>query len=445
MIFHSRIRYLMLCRNRTYMPEYTVHKPPIDASTDNIKFTKEKLSRIITLHRPAALNALSHDMITSMHQELKRYSKSNGICSIIVRGAETEKVPSFCAGGDVVEKDKGVYEMRKNFFKDEYVLNSFIFNLDIPYISIMDGITMGGGVGVSIHGAIRIATERTVFAMPETIIGFFPDVGGSYFLPKLNGAFGMYLGLTGEKLKGTDVYFANIATHFVPSAYLNDLVTRLSNVESTDVEVFDKIIDEFRGEVDQFSYMPLLPTIEERVQAKTTHSNPIISDWANRTLKQLNEASPTSLAVSFHMLRNPKRTLWESLVREYVVSQNFMKNEDFYEGVKAKLIDKTGKPKWNPSSLKDISIPMVHSYFAGEPISSIDFFGDYVKENYSFYRLGLPKEFDLEQLIQKYSFPGIKDALSVIGRSCVKPGWKVYVEDILKRRTVTRNGKLEWK
>jgi len=202
---------------------------------------------LITLNRPSALNALTRDMCLRMSEQLRQWARDEKISLVVVRGAGDR---AFCAGGDI----KALYESGKagtryvtDFYADEYRLNTLIKEYSKPYVALIDGITMGGGVGVSVHGSHRVAGDKTVFAMPETGIGLFPDVGGSYFLPRLPGALGMYLALTGARLKTADALYAGIATHYVPSVRHHALLDGLSN--SGDI---DRVMDSSR--ISQMDY-----------------------------------------------------------------------------------------------------------------------------------------------------------------------------------------------
>ena len=186
---------------------------------------------IITLNRPAALNALNLNMIQQMHAQLRKWEAASHIKAVIIRAADGR---AFCAGGDL----RSTYQcfashdpVMKGFFRDEYALNHYIYHYPKPYIALLDGITFGGGVGISIHGSHRIATERLLFAMPETGIGFFPDVGGTYFLPRLSNHIGFYLGLTGARINADDCVQLGIAQHKVSPDSLPDVVMAIANCE----------------------------------------------------------------------------------------------------------------------------------------------------------------------------------------------------------------------
>ena len=193
------------------------------------------------LNRPAALNALNSDMLNIITPQLQVWRDSN--CSLIIFNSSSPK--AFCAGGDVISLFKSPDPL---FFKLEYQLNHFIGTTKKPILSILSGLVMGGGVGLSVHGPFRIATESTIFAMPETKIGFFPDVGGSFFLSRLDGNLGIFLGLVGYRLKGIDVLMAGIATHFVPQARLPQLIARLSEIQSDNFEIISSAIEEYVGD-----------------------------------------------------------------------------------------------------------------------------------------------------------------------------------------------------
>jgi len=230
---------------------------------------------------------------------------------------------------------------------------------------------MGGGVGLSIHGHFRIATENTLFAMPETGIGFFPDVGGSYFLSRLSGALGTYLALTGHRLKGEDAVTAGVATHYVPSSSLPELEAQLSKINSKSTELVNNTIQNFAKPVyketasfaihkkvidEVFS----LNTVEEILEALERHKSEFTSEIINTLLKM----SPSSLKVTLRQMREGKKLDFKScFVMEYKLSQGFMENHDFFEGVRAQLVDKDRKPKWNPIKLEDVTGSMVDSYF----------------------------------------------------------------------------------
>lgn len=224
-------------------------------------------------------------MVRKIYKHLKKCEKSKSL--MIIKGTGEK---AFCAGGDVrALVDAGPTDESKSFFREEYTTNALIGNYKIPYIAIIDGITMGGGVGLSVHGKYRVATDRTLFAMPETAIGLFPDVGGSYFLPRLQGKLGIYLGLTGHRLRGGDVYHAGIATHYCESSKIPELETALLNCPDAD-DVPD-ILEKFQSQPEKpFSLAPVLEQINKHFSASSVEGileslQTDDSDWAKKQLE----------------------------------------------------------------------------------------------------------------------------------------------------------------
>lgn len=327
---------------------------------------------IVTLNRPKALNALSQDMILKLYHQLAKWKKDDQTKVIVIQG-EGEK--AFCAGGDI----RKVYEARhdqelaiKHFFWDEYRLNDRIHHYQKPYVSLLDGITMGGGVGVSIHGSHRIVTERFLFAMPETGIGFFPDVGGSYFLSRCPGQTGIYLGLTGERIKAADAIYLGLADNFVSVERIAELFDTLasnnlgSDVKSAVTQVIEEAsspagdppLAQHREEIDAcFGFT----TMEEILAALKQRNN----EWSHKTTELLLTKSPTSLKVTLEQIHRGKNQSFDECMRmEYRLVNRFLKGHDFYEGVRALIVDKDQKPFWQPSELSAITARAIDAYFA---------------------------------------------------------------------------------
>ncbi|XP_076651092.1 3-hydroxyisobutyryl-CoA hydrolase [Halictus rubicundus] len=328
---------------------------------------------IITLNRPKALNALNLAMIEKIYPTLKKWETSKKL--VIIEGAGEK---AFCAGGDVKsvvtilrENNK---ELGETFFREEYCLNHLIGTYKIPYVALINGITMGGGAGLSVHGKYRVATEKTLFAMPETAIGLFPDVGGSYFLSRLNGKLGLYLGLTGERLKGVDVLLAGIATHFVASESLAELKQDLLTTESPDVTT---ILNKYHlKDLDKpFALAPYMNQIDKCFSASSVEE--IIkrleeekSEWTEKTVQTLLKMSPTSLKVTLKAIQKGSTlNLADCLKMEYrlVCNYGLCKTKDFSEGVRAVLLDRDQNPKWNPKTLNEVSDTYVNQQFANLP------------------------------------------------------------------------------
>lgn len=346
--------------------------------------------RVVDLNRPAALNALNLSMIRTLSPLVEDWAQDDGdVNMVVIRGAGGK---AFCAGGDIRAlhddgKDPATRERTHAFFHEEYTLNHMLGTHKVPIISILDGITMGGGVGLSVHGKFRIATENTLFAMPETAIGFFPDVGGSHFLPRLRHNVGTYLALTGARLTGRDVLRAGIATHFVPSERLEGVELALASMAANgaSVEQIDSALlvcdpDSaaaepsrlFDEDVEQISQCFSHDTVEAIVEAVAAAAEGALAEgqqkhWAVAAQKQLSYASPTSLKVTLRQIRYGRSlSLAECLSMEYRMAQHFMRGQDFFEGVRAMVIERKRKqaPAWSPPRLEDVSEADVEAYFA---------------------------------------------------------------------------------
>uniref|UniRef100_A0A0B7B173 3-hydroxyisobutyryl-CoA hydrolase, mitochondrial n=1 Tax=Arion vulgaris TaxID=1028688 RepID=A0A0B7B173_9EUPU len=331
---------------------------------------------VITLNRPKALNALTLSMSRKIYSQLLSWETDPKIELVLVKGAGDK---SFCAGGDiraVTEAGRKGLPLARDFFREEYMLNHKIGNYKIPYIALIDGITMGGGVGLSVHGMYRVATERTMFAMPETAIGLFPDVGGGHFLPRLEGKLGTFLALTGFRLKSRDVANIGIATHFVESSKTDELENRLASLSSpARQEDIASVLDDLQNQstLDSSKEFVLKPHIDQINRLFSGHTMEEIfhnleqekSQWASEQLKILNKMSPTSMKISLRLLLEGKnRSLGEDLIVECRLSQRCIEDKDFYEGVRAVLIDKDNNPQWNPANIKDVSSSKVDWYFS---------------------------------------------------------------------------------
>ncbi len=319
----------------------------------------------VTLNRPEALNALTLAMVRSLDARLADCAADAAVRVIVIQGAGER---AFCAGGDV----RALYEAGLSggdlpavFYRREYALNHRIHGLEKPYVALLDGITMGGGVGVSVHGSHRVATERTLFAMPETGIGLFPDVGGSYFLPRLPGAIGMYLALTGARLAAADCLYAGIATHCVAGARLDELRDALTRDGDVDRALRRLHQDPgaaplaaHRDAIDRCFAAASVAEIIAALEAERT-------DWAAKQLEVLGAKSPTSLKVTVRQIRAGAGIGFAEVMRmEYRLTQACMAGHDFYEGVRAAVIDKDRKPKWRPARLDQVTEAAVDAYFA---------------------------------------------------------------------------------
>lgn len=289
---------------------------------------------------------------------------------VIIKGAGDK---AFSAGGDVKQLSTGPLEIRKELLY--FTLSSFelVSNFNKPYVAIMNGITMGGGSSYSIAGKYRVATEKTIYAMPETAIGFFNDAGASYFLSRLENNVGIYIGLTGTRLRGYDVKKVGLATHFVESKRLDNLEKALIACENE--RQIEKVLSEFsstpksiHNELDV-----LIPRINKCFGAETVeeiYENLLIdgSNWALETIKVLNKMSPTSLKVSLrNMVEGRKNSLHDCLTLENRVAVHYVIGSDLKEGVRALLIDKDLKPKWNPKTVEEVTEDHVERFYKKLP------------------------------------------------------------------------------
>lgn len=351
-------------------------KEPTSSAGDFVLLERKGNKGIITLNRGKALNAINYDMAKTMTNQLKIWDTDNDIKMVMIKSA-SEK--AFCAGGDVKTISSGSVDDGKKFFRQEYTLNNLVGSLSVPYVALIDGIVMGGGCGLSVNGNFRVATEKALFAMPETAIGLFPDVGASNFLNKLPGSLGLYFGLTGQRLSGRDLFKAGIATHFIPSDKIKPLEDDIMRIEKPDLLKIDSVLtkhqqqweDDYRKE---FSLKPHIGRINSCFgQAKNVEE--IIkglerdnSDWARKHLEILARMSPTSLKLTFEQLKRGKSmTLPECLKMEFRMACRVLQNKEFYEGVRAVLVDKDNKPNWNPSKLEDVTEAQIAAFFEKLP------------------------------------------------------------------------------
>ncbi len=297
----------------------------------------------ITLNRPRALNALDLAMIAAVAKALADWREDPAVHVVIIDGAGGR---AFCAGGDVRAVRDAVLTGRHDeveaFFAEEYALNLAIARFPKPFIAIVDGICMGGGIGLSIHGTVRVASENALFAMPETAIGLFPDVGATYALPRLRGASGMWLGLTGARLAGPDAVYLGVATHYVPAVAVPVLVDALAMDGVAALAIYAEPPPPHTVPMDQVQCFAAesVPAIIARLQALRT-------PWAEEALAQLAAGSPAAILRTFDAIRvGAGMTLEQSLQAELVLTRSATRHPDFAEGVRAMLVDKDRSPRW---------------------------------------------------------------------------------------------------
>jgi enoyl-CoA hydratase len=327
---------------------------------------------VIRLNRPKALNAMTLEMSLGIDAALDQFEADPAVGLVLLEGAGDR---GLCAGGDI----RGLYEssraggdLGKIFWRQEYIMNARIAKYAKPYVAFMDGLVMGGGVGLSAHGRHRVVTERTKLAMPEVGLGFFPDVGGTWLLSRSPGEIGTYFGLTGQTMNGPDAVYARFADAVVPSGKLAALREALiglrAGVSSTDVKA---VIDRFATGETAGPVAALRPQIDrwfahDRMADIIADLQRDGSELAQSTLKTLNEKSPRGMVVALKLLRlaRTSSSLEECLVREYRAALEVFRSDDFREGVRAAVIDKDRNPRWSPPAIEDVTPAMVAPYFA---------------------------------------------------------------------------------
>ena len=307
--------------------------------------TDGRVGRIL-LNRPKALNALDLDMIRAIQAALDFWRDSPSVHAVVIEGAGGR---AFCAGADIrVIRDRvlaGDSDAVERFFAEEYALNATIAAYPKPYVALIDGICMGGGIGLSVHGRIRVTSEAGLFAMPETAIALFPDVGTTFVLPRLPGELGLFMGLTGARLAGADAAHAGIATHFVPRADFAALSADLARDGVAAVAAHARALPEFslaphRAAIDRCFAAASVAEIFSRLEAEAT-------PWASATLAGLRTMSPSAVLWSFDALRRGAGlTLREALAGELELTRQVTRHPDFAEGVRAMVVDKDRQPRW---------------------------------------------------------------------------------------------------
>ena len=327
-------------------------------SSHFIKFTEQTNTGIIKLNRPDALNALNYEMAVDFLEILSKWKTTHFIKRVLLLG----EGKAFCAGGDVKSlfSSSNKNTLKETFFQKEYTLNYNINEFPKNYLTVWNGLVMGGGVGLSIYGNYRLATEKAKFAMPETAIGFFPDVGGSYFLSQLKNGIGAYLGLTGKVLNVRDMIDLGIATHYLPS------------------EGLCKTIDEYikKGNINSSSYYPEMSSeiTENKNFIEDTFQNDLSEimkklknskeEFGQKIYHHLLSRCPMSLAVSIKLINNAKsKSLKECLEIEYQLSQHMVYRNDFNNGVDSVLVSKNNRPQWSPSTIEEINYDEVNKMF----------------------------------------------------------------------------------
>jgi enoyl-CoA hydratase/carnithine racemase len=331
---------------------------------------------LITLNRPEALNALSLNMIVELRALLRGYAADPQIYAVVIRGAGDK---AFCAGGDIRAlyqsfKDSG--SLHREFFVKEYPLDYLLYAYPKPYAVLMDGITMGGGMGIAQGSTLRIVGERTRIAMPEVAIGFFPDVGASYFLSRLPGALGVYLALTGIQIRGVDALYCQLADVYLQPAATESLTDDLTALQWSEDPPADwrrfiraraalglpaPSLSLLRPGIDAHFSQSTVPAILASLEAET---RPDYADWAQQSAKLMRSRSPTMLCVTLRQLQRGKELSLAACFRmELAMAQQSFLQGDFVEGVRALIIDKDNAPQWKPGRIEEVTDAMIDAFF----------------------------------------------------------------------------------
>lgn len=330
----------------------------------------------VTLNRPTVLNALSHEMVLDLATLLRDHAADPNVRALLIKGAGEK---AFCAGGDIRALYQSVTSggtLHHEFFRAEYQLDQSLHEYPKPYVAVMNGITMGGGMGIAQGSQLRLATDRTRLAMPEVGIGLFPDVGGSYFLSRLPGAIGNYLALTGTAILAADALYAKLADMYVSTSSLEPLERALeqliwsadprSDVSATlhqlaSVDLPPPPLAALRPAIDCHFTQANVPAIMRSLQ---NENRPEYVEWARQTHRMMSARSPTMMAVALQQLRLGKGlSLADCFRMELAMVRQCFVQGDFIEGVRALIIDKDNSPRWNPARLEDVTDAMVQAFF----------------------------------------------------------------------------------
>jgi enoyl-CoA hydratase len=345
-------------------------------SNSDTLFERRGTAGLITLNRPQALNAVSHAMVRSLAQQLAEWEADPAVTRVIVTAAPGK---AFSAGGDL----RALYDLGRagrfdealGYFRDEYALNALIKRYRKPYVALIDGIVMGGGVGISVHGSHRVAGDRFTFAMPEVSIGFFPDIGATWFLSRMPGGLGTYCALTGERLDPADGVAAGVATHRVASARFPDLVEALCGAVPVDalLGAFAQPAGEGpvaarRGAIDRLFAHGRVEDILAALDAEASQNgtrNAADTAFASATAALIRTKSPTSLKIVLEQIRRGSTLDFAQCMRtEFRIVSRVVQEHDLYEGIRAVIIDKDQAPRWQPPTLAAVSAAEVERHFA---------------------------------------------------------------------------------
>ena len=340
-----------------------------DAAEPEITFERRGAVGIATLVRTKALNALTLPMVTALHRQLRAWADDPAVTCVAVRGSGGR---AFCAGGDIRRihalGQAGRLAEVMEFWREEYLLDAFVKTFPKPYVALIEGIVMGGGVGISLHGDVRVAAESYSFAMPETGIGFFPDIGATYALPRLPGRTGAYLALTGSRIGAGDALQVGLATHAVRAADFEavldgfarggDIAATLADFAAAPPDSGPLVAE--RKTIDACFCADTVTAILERLDAAARDG----SDFAARTAATIRSRSPTSLTIALaQMRRGPSLSFAQAMRAEFRLCARVMRGRDFYEGVRAVIVDKDNRPAWQPATLEAVDAAAIEAAF----------------------------------------------------------------------------------
>ncbi len=341
----------------------------MNPAESEILFARRGAAGLITLNRPQALNAVTLGMVRALTVQLEDWRNDPAVRRIVVTAAGGK---AFSAGGDIRALydagTSGRHAEMLSFYGEEYVLNTVIKHYPKPYVSLIDGICMGGGVGLSAHGSHRVAGDRYLFAMPEVGIGFFPDVGATWFLPRMPGELGAYCALTGDRFGAADGVAAGIATHRVASARFAELSEALCGTVPVDA-----ILAAFAESAGEAKFAPHRATIDrlfasDRVEDILAALDADQGEFARKAAATIRAKSPTALKVALAQVRRGRNLAFEAcMATEFRIVSRVIHDRDFYEGVRAVIVDKDNAPKWQPASLAEVSDAEVERHFAPLP------------------------------------------------------------------------------
>ncbi|MHC8305968.1 enoyl-CoA hydratase/isomerase family protein [Pseudomonas sp. PB3P13] len=332
----------------------------------------------LTLNRPAGLNAITLDMVRHLQRQLDAWAQDPQINAVVLRGAGEK---AFCAGGDIrslYDSFKSGDTLHKDFFVEEYALDLTIHHYRKPVLALMDGFVLGGGMGLVQGADLRVVTDKSRLAMPEVAIGYFPDVGGSYFLSRIPGELGIYLGVSGVQIRAADALYCGLADWYLESAGLGALDEQLDQLEWHDMPLKDlqgllarlavqhlpnAPLSSLRPVIDHFFALPDVPSMVEQLREVTVADS---HAWAMATAELLDSRSPLAMGVTLEMLRRGRHlSLEECFAMELHLDRQWFERGDLIEGVRALLIDKDKKPRWNPPTLQALDAGHVASFFRG--------------------------------------------------------------------------------